>query len=105
MDEEQDLYQVTLTCWDCDHSDCRLNQIIHEDDKDGCVRSVDEELYIEYYHQLKEVWPFALKQSKEIVDREYKKTIQVLDKVYSSPIAKRNGRGFKVVRKVKDAVL
>lgn len=69
------------------------------------MRSVDEELYIEYYHQLKEVWPFALKQSEEIVDREYKKIIQILDKVYSSPIAKRNGRGFKVIRKVRNVVL
>ena len=70
---------------------------MHENTKDGCVRQVNEELFIEYFHQLKEVWPFALKESKQIVNKEYEKTMQVLDKVYNSPYTKRYGKGFKVI--------
>lgn len=70
---------------------------MHENTKDGCVRRVNEELFIEYFHQLKEVWPFALKESKQIVNKEYEKTMQVLDKVYNSPCTKRYGKGFKVI--------
>ena len=97
MDEEDKLCYVTLKCWECDHPTCRLGQFIHEDDKDGCVRQVNEELFIEYFHQLKEVWPFALKESKNIINREYEKTMQVLDKIYCSPCTKRYGKGFKVI--------
>ena len=66
MNEENEDYQIILNCKDCDHPTCRLGQMIHREN-DGCVRQVDEDLFIEYYHQLKEVWPFALKQSRDIV--------------------------------------
>jgi hypothetical protein len=96
MNEENEDYQITLNCKDCDHPTCRLGQMIHREN-DGCVRQVDEDLFIEYYHQLKEVWPFALKQSRDIVNREYNKLMDILYKVYSSPIVKRYGKGFKVI--------
>ena len=76
---------------------CRLGDIIHND-KDGCVRRVDEDLFIEHYHQLKEVWPFVLKsQNKKNIDKEYEKTMQILDKVYNSPCTRQYGKGFKVI--------
>jgi hypothetical protein len=55
MDEEEEKFNVTLFCHECDHPTCRLGDIIHEDSKVGCVRRVDEDLYIRYYHQVKEV--------------------------------------------------
>lgn len=94
--DENNLY-ITLNCWECDHPTCRLGQMVHENTKDGCVRQVSEELFIEYYHQLKEVWPFALKESKEVIDREYKNTMEILDKVYSSLCTKKYGKGFEVI--------
>ena len=51
---EDNYFYITLNCWNCDHPMCRLGDIIHND-KDGCVRRVDEDLFIEHYHQLKEV--------------------------------------------------
>ena len=92
----EDKYYITLNCWECDHPACRLKQIVH-DTKDGCVRQVDENLFIEYYHQLKEVWPFALKESKKIVDKEYNNKINILNKIYCSPCTKRYGKGFNVI--------
>lgn len=94
--EDNNLH-ITLNCWECDHPTCRLGQMVHENTRDGCVRQVSEELFIEYYHQLKEVWPFALKESKDTVNREYNKLMDILYKVYSSPIVKRYGKGFKVI--------
>lgn len=74
--------------------------MVCEETKDGCVREINEDLFIRYYHQLKEVWPFALKsQNKKIVDEEYKKTIAVLDEVYNSPCTKQYGKGFKAMTK------
>lgn len=62
------------------------------------MRQIDENLFIEHYHQLKEVWPFILKsQNKKSINKEYKKTIEILNKVYSSPCTKRYGKGFKVI--------
>lgn len=96
MNEDENLY-ITLNCKDCDHPTCRLNQIIHND-KDGCVRQVDEDLFIEYYHELKEVWPFILKSdNNKIINKKYEKIIEVLNKIYSSPYTKQYGRGFKVI--------
>ena len=97
MNENDEYLYITLKCWGCDHPTCRLGQMVHEGDKDGCVRQVSEDLFIEYYHQLKEVWPFALKESVEIVNKEYEKTMQVLDKIYNSPCTKKYGKGFKVI--------
>lgn len=54
MDEEE-MFNVTLFCYGCDHPTCRLGDIIHENNKVGCVRRVGEDLYIRYYHQVKEV--------------------------------------------------
>jgi hypothetical protein len=89
---------ITLNCWNCDHPLCRLKAAVFENSKNGCVRQVDEDLFIEYYHQLKEVWPFILKsQDHKLISAEYKKTMQVLNKVYSSPCTKKYGRGFKVM--------
>ena len=94
---DEDYFHIFLKCKDCDHPTCRLKQIVHSE-KEGCVRQVDEDLFIEHYHQLKEVWPFILKsQNKEKVNKEYEKTMQILDKVYNSPYTKRYGRNFKVV--------
>ena len=98
MDEDDEYYYITLNCWGCDHPTCRLGNMIHENTKDGCVRQVNEDLFIEYYHQLKEVWPFALKsKNNNIVHKEYENTMNVLDKVYKSPCTKRYGKGFKVI--------
>lgn len=98
INENDDHFYITLNCWNCDHPTCRLGDIIHEDSKDGCVRQIDENLFIEHYHQLKEVWPFVLKsQNKKSINKEYKKTIEILNKVYSSPCTKRYGKGFKVI--------
>ena len=97
MDKENELYHINLNCWGCDHPTCRLGQLTYEGTKDGCVRQVNEELFIEYFHQLKEVWPFALKESKEKINKEYKKTMQILDKIYNSPCIKKYGKGFNVI--------
>ena len=97
MDEDDDYFYITLNCWNCDHPTCRLGNIIHENTKDGCVRKVDEKLFIDYYHQLKEVWPFALKESREKINKEYKNTIDILYKVYNSPCVKKYGKRFKVI--------
>lgn len=94
--EENEEYQITLNCNECDHPNCRLGEIIYHKN-DGCIRAVDENLLIEYYHQIKEVWPFALKESKEIANQEYNKTMNILYKIYSCPIIKRYGKGFKVI--------
>lgn len=94
---EDNYFYITLNCWNCDHPMCRLGDIIHND-KDGCVRRVDEDLFIEHYHQLKEVWPFVLKsQNKKNIDKEYEKIMQILDKVYNSPCTRQYGKGFKVI--------
>lgn len=96
MNEEN--YYITLNCWECDHEKCRLGEIVHENDKDGCVRQVDEKLYIDYYHQLKEVWPFVLQlKDKDKVMKEYNQTLSMLNKVYNSPCTKQYGQNFKVV--------
>ena len=91
-----DLY-ITLNCWECDHPTCRLKELVHENSKEGCVRQVDEDLFIKYYHQLKEVWPFALQQSKTVINKEYKILMDILDKVYNSPCIKKYGKGFEVI--------
>jgi len=96
--KDNNYFYITLNCWNCDHPTCRLGHIVHENDKDGCVRQVDEDLFIEHYHQLKEVWPFVLKsKNKEKIDEEYEKTMQILDKVYNSPCIKQYGKGFKAI--------
>lgn len=65
------------------------------------MRQVDEDLFIEHYHQIKEVWPFALNSHNKItINQEYEKTLQILDKVYNSPCTKRYGKGFKVMEGV-----
>ena len=97
MDEDDNYFYITLNCWNCDHPTCRSGNIIHKNAKDGCVRKVNEELFIEYYHQLKEVWPFALKESKEKINKEYKNTINTLYKIYNSPCVKKYGKSFKVI--------
>lgn len=74
-------YQIKLFCWECDHPTCQLNKIFHSNSQNGCTRSVSEDLYIEYYHQIYEVWPFNK------TSTEYKKTIDILYKVYRSKIA------------------
>lgn len=53
MNEET--FNITLYCYGCDNPICRLGDIVHEDSKVGCVRQVDEKLYIKYYHQTKEI--------------------------------------------------
>lgn len=95
--EENNDYSVSLNCWECDHPSCRIGQAVLDSKYNGCVRVVDEKLFIEYYHQIKEVWPFALKGCKEQVDKEYQNTIKILDKIYASPVLKKYGRGFKVI--------
>ncbi len=98
MDEDNEYYYITLNCWKCDHPTCRLGNIVYKNIKDGCVRQVNEDLFIEYYHQLKEVWPFALKsKNNDVVNKEYKKTMDVLDKIYNSPCTKQYGKGFKAI--------
>ena len=96
MDDEK--YYITLKCWECDHPICRLGDIVHENSKDGCLRQVNEDLFIEYYHQLREVWPFILQsKNKEKSNEEYEKTLFILNKVYASPYTKKYGEGFKVI--------
>ena len=51
MDNE--IYFITLYCHECDHPACGIYHSI--DEKDGCTRRVDEDLYIEYLHQINEV--------------------------------------------------
>ena len=94
----EEKFYITLNCWECDHPFCGLGRIVNENTREGCVRQVDEGLFIEYYHQLKEVWPFISKsKNKETIDKEYKKTMDVLDKIYNSPCTKQYGKGFKVI--------
>lgn len=48
-------YNINLFCNECDHPDCRIGDYVRPESKQGCVRQVNEDLYISYYHQLKEV--------------------------------------------------
>jgi hypothetical protein len=89
---------ITLKCNECDHPQCCLGMIADSESKKGCVRQVNEDLYIEYYHQLKEVWPFVVKQSnKEKISDTYKTVFQLLDKVYNSPCVRKYGKNLKVI--------
>ena len=89
------MFNVTLFCYGCDHPTCRLGDIIHENNKVGCVRRVGEDLYIRYYHQVKEVWPMISNENINIINKEYINTINVLNEVYMQPIVKQYGKGFK----------
>lgn len=50
-----DTYNINLFCNECDHPTCRIGDYVRSESKQGCVRQVSEDLYINYYHQLKEV--------------------------------------------------
>lgn len=92
--EEDEQYVITLFCKECDNPICRIGDVIDEDSKDRCVRQVDEELYLDYFHQIKEVWPFAHLESYDTFTKEYSNTLSILDKVYSMPVKSYNGRDF-----------
>ena len=81
-------YKITLECSKCDNIQCRIGDFILPSKKQGCVREVSEDLYIQYYHFINEVWDFCKK------DKYYEQVMQVLDKVYKSKIVNKNGDGF-----------
>jgi len=48
-------YKITLECSKCDNIQCRIGEFILSSKKQGCVREVSEDLYIQYYHFINEV--------------------------------------------------
>ena len=53
--EDDEEYVITLFCKECDNPICRIGDIIDENSRDRCVRQVGEDLYLDYFHQVKEV--------------------------------------------------
>lgn len=51
--------QIRLYCNQCDIIDCPFCQgYIPYESKEGCIRELDNDLYMRYYHFEEELWPF-----------------------------------------------
>ena len=84
MSNDNELYFITLYCQDCEHPTCGIGSWVDKDD--GCTRRTNEDLYIEYLHQINEIWPFNKN------NKEYNKTIKTLYKVYRCGYGKKLGK-------------
>lgn len=87
---------VKLQCGECENIDCPIaRRYIPEDSQEGCVRKIEDDLYVEYIHYLEEVAPFMYSNTtKEYQCRIYQEIIEVLAKAYDSPaVQKTNPRG------------
>lgn len=97
--EDEELYNITLRCIDCDNNHCKYGKLyILSDSVEGCTRIVDEDLFIEYQIQFLEKYPFIkFLKTQEEKEECYIETVNLLEKIYSCPIGHKISSNGKIV--------
>lgn len=90
---------VKLVCGECENIECpSARKYIPSESREGCIRKLDDDLYIRYEHYINEVLPFMFKKTtREYQSRTYQEIIDMLGEVYASPAVKKTDVRGKVL--------
>ena len=85
--DPQDKVLLRLYCASCDNVKCtKGKKFIHQGDKAGCTRWINEEEYAMYIHYIEEVVPFWKLYNNQQLIQSYLEISNFLEYIYQYPI-------------------